>query len=248
MRLTGNTIFVTGGGSGIGKALAEQLHALGNQVIIGGRRSGLLAEIARANEGMAFVPLDIADTASITAAASRIMADFPALNMLINAAGLQHKDDPASPINDNDLAEMVAVNFLGTVRTTSAFIDHFKNRPEAAIIHVSSMLAYLPLAQISIYCATKAALHSFILSQRYQLRGTNVRVREINPPYVQTDLLNGRLDPRAMPLDQFISETMAVLETDAEEIFVPTAQARRDRLRPDELAMMESFNEMMGTV
>lgn len=248
MKSTGNIIFVTGGSSGIGRALAEQFHALGNQVIIGGRRSDLLADVARANPGMAFVVLDVADPASISAAAKTILADFPGVNMLVNAAGIQRVDNPAVAIDDADLAETVAINFIGSVRTTSAFIDHFRTLPEAAIFHVSSMLAYLPLAQVSVYCATKAALHSFTLSQRYQLRGTNVRVREIIPPYVQTDLLNGKSDSRAMPLDQYIRETMAALATDDDEVLVPSARERRDKLRQDEIAMTTGFNDMMGTV
>lgn len=248
MKSTGNIIFLTGGSSGIGRALAEQFHALGNQVIIGGRRTDLLADVARANPGMAFVALDVADPASIAAAAKTILADFPGVNMLVNAAGIQRVDDPASAIDDADLAETVAINFMGSVRTTSAFIEHFRTLPEAAIFHVSSMLAYLPLAQVSVYCATKAALHSFALSQRYQLRGTNVRVREIIPPYVQTDLLNGKSDNRAMPLDQYIHETMAALATDDDEVLVPSARERRDKIRQDEVAMTVGFNDMMGAV
>lgn len=248
MQSTGNTIFITGGSSGIGRALAEQFHILGNQVIIGGRRADLLADVAKASPGMAFVAIDVADPASIAAAAERVLGDYPATNMLLNAAGIQRVDDPGSAIDDRDLTAAVATNFLGAVRTTSAFIDHFKQLPAAAVFHVSSMLAYLPLAQVSIYCATKAALHSFALAQRYQLRGTNVRVREIIPPYVQTDLLNGKSDPRAMPLDQYIRETMAALETDADEVLVPIAQERRDRMRQNEIAMTEGFNDMMGTV
>ncbi len=248
MKSTGNIIFLTGGSSGIGRALAEQFHALGNQVIIGGRRTDLLADVARANPGMAFVALDVADPASIAAAAKTILADFPGVNMLVNAAGIQRVDDPASAIDDADLADTVAINFMGSVRTTSAFIEHFRTLPEAAIFHVSSMLAYLPLAQVSVYCATKAALHSFALSQRYQLRGTNVRVREIIPPYVQTDLLNGKSDNRAMPLDQYIHETMAALATDDDEVLVPSARERRDKIRQDEVAMTVGFNDMMGAV
>lgn len=248
MKMTGNTIFVTGGSSGIGRALAEHFHALGNQVIIAGRRTDLLADVARRHPGMAFVALDVGDPASVRAATTQVRTDFPAVNILINAAGIQRADDPGGVIDDSILAETVAINFMGAVRVTSAFIEHFKAQPRAAIFHVSSMLAYLPLAQVSIYCATKAALHSFTLSQRYQLRGSNVRVREIIPPYVQTDLLNGKSDPRAMPLDQYIAETMAALETGADEVLVPTAQERRDRMRQDEIAMTMGFNDMMGPV
>ncbi|GLS98905.1 oxidoreductase [Sphingobium jiangsuense] len=248
MRLTGHTIFITGGSSGIGRALAEQFHARGNQVIIGGRRASLLADIANAHPGMAFIPLDIGDPDSIAAAAARLLADFPKVNMLINAAGIQQVDDPGSAIDDAALTAMVGINFIGTVRMTSALIEHFKRQDEAAILHVSSMLGYLPLSQVSIYCATKAALHSFTLAQRYALRDTHVRVREIIPPYVQTDLLNGKADERAMPLDRFIHDTMDALAGEADEVIVPGAQERRNRLRGDEIAMTAAFNDMMGTI
>lgn len=248
MRLTGNTVFITGGGSGIGRALAEQFHARDNQVIIGGRRTGVLADVAGAHPGMAFIGLDVGDPDSIKAAAARLLAEFPAVNVLVNAAGIQRVDDPGSPIDDSALTDMVGINFMGTVRMTSALIEHFKGLDEATILHVSSMLGYLPLSQISLYCATKAALHSFTLAQRHALRDTPVRVREIIPPYVQTDLLNGKADERAMPLDRFIRETMEALATEADEVIVPGAQERRDRLRGDEIAMTAAFNDMIGTI
>jgi uncharacterized oxidoreductase len=248
MKLTGNTILITGGNSGIGRGLAEALHARGNRVIVAGRRADRLEQVTAANPGMASVVLDVSDHDSIRHAAAKVLAGFPALNVLVNCAGIQIIDEAAGPIDDADLMSMVSTNLLGPIRLTSALIEHLKTRPDAAIVHVSSMLGYLlPLSAVSVYCATKAAIHSFAQSQRYRLRDTGVSVIEIVPPYVQTELLGGTAanDPRAMPLDAFIAETMALLETDAEEILVSVARSRRDMLRKDELAAVAGFNDQL---
>lgn len=248
MKLSGNTILVTGGGSGIGRGLAEALHKLGNEVIIAGRRKTFLAETAAANPGMQTLTLDVADAASIAEAVPELIGRYPRLNVLINSAGIQRLDDPANAINDDDLVSTVATNFLGPVRLTAALIDHLKGQQFAAIAHVTSMLGYLPHAKLAIYSATKAALHSYILSQRYALRGTSVAVLEISPPYVQTELGNGANDPRAMPLQTYISETMEILAGEEDDILIESAKRRRDSLRNDENGAMTKFNDMMPNI
>ena len=246
MKLTGNTIFITGGGSGIGRGLAEALHKLGNQVIISGRRKSNLDSTTQANPGMHAVELDIANSASIAAVAKRLIADYSALNVLINNAGVMLIDDAAGKIDDLLLTSTITTNLMGPIRLTSALIEHLKKQANAAVIYNTSALAFVPLALTAVYSSTKAALHSFVLSQRYRLKGTSVRVLEIVPPWVQTDLLNSSEDPRAMPLKAFIDETIAVLGTDAEEILVEQAKPFRNNPGPNESALVTQFNDVMA--
>jgi uncharacterized oxidoreductase len=246
MNLTGNTIFITGGGSGIGRGLAESLHQLGNQVIISGRRASALAETTRANPGMASVELNIEDPASIASVARKLLADYPKLNVLINNAGIMRIDDVSTEVDDTTLVSTVTTNLFGPIRMTSALIEHLKQQPAAAVINVTSGLAFTPLAPTAIYCATKAAIHSYTQSLRFKLKQTQVKVLELAPPYVQTDLLNGKEDPRAMPLDAFIAETMTLLATDADEILVERVKPLRNNAGPNEAAFVNHFNDMMA--
>jgi len=131
---------------------------------------------------------------------------------------------------------------------TSALIDHLKQQPEAAVIHVTSGLAFTPLAFTAIYCATKAALHSYTMSQRFKLKGTTVKVLEIAPPWVQTDLMGPEQanDPRAMPLKDFIEETVQVLGTDADEVLTQRVGMLRNNVGPNEWEFVEKFNDMLA--
>lgn len=246
MKVTGNTIFITGGGSGIGRGLAEALHKSGNQVIISGRRKERLVEVANANPGMHWVELDIEDPASISRVADRIIAEYPKLNVLINNAGIMQIDDVASEIDEKLLVSTIATNVTGPMRMTGALIEHLKRQAAAAVINNSSVLAFVPLAMTAVYSATKAALHSYTLSLRYKLKGTPVKVLEIAPPWVQTDLLGSNNEPRAMPLTEFIEETMRVLGTDADEVLVERAKPLRNNAGPNEAAFVFQFNDMMA--
>jgi uncharacterized oxidoreductase len=246
MKLTGNTVFITGGGSGIGRALAEALHKLGNKVIISGRRKDHLAATIKANSGMRSVELDVADPGSIAAVAKKLIADYPELNVLINNAGIMQIDDAAGVVDEAVLVPTVMTNLLGPIRMTSALIDHLKKQTTATVINVSSGLAFTPLAMTAVYCATKAAVHSYTLSQRYQLKGSSVTVLELAPPWVQTDLFGGKSDPRAMPLREFIDETMTVLATNATEILVEGVKMLRNNVGPDEGAFLTQFNDRLA--
>ncbi|GFZ96705.1 SDR family oxidoreductase [Dyella caseinilytica] len=243
MKLTGNTIFITGGGSGIGRGLAEALHKLGNKVIIAGRRRSHLNAVIAANPGMEAIELDIADPASIDRVATKLIADHPELNVLINNAGIMQADTVAGKIDDALLTSTITTNLIGPIRMTSALIEHLKSKNNAVVAYTSSVLAFVPMAVTGIYSATKAAIHSYVLSQRFMLRNTSVRVLEIAPPWVRTELMNSQEAEQAMPLDQFIAETMKILGTDADEIVVNAAEQFRGNAGPNEHGLVNGFNE-----
>jgi uncharacterized oxidoreductase len=243
MKRTGNTIFITGGGSGIGRGLAEAFHKQGNKVIISGRRRGHLDEVVKANPGMHAVELDITDPASIAAVAKKLIAEHPGLNVLINNAGIMMPDGAAGPVDDKLLVDIVTTNLIGPVRMTSALIEHLKGKQDAAIAYVSSVLGFVPMAPTAVYSATKAAVHSYALSQRFLLKEAGIRVFEIAPPWVRTDLMNSREAADAMPLDDFIKETMAVFATDADEILVERAKDFRNNPGPNEHQLVNGFNQ-----
>jgi uncharacterized oxidoreductase len=243
MKLNGNTIFITGGGSGIGRGLAEAFHKLGNKVIISGRRRANLDAVIAANPGMAAVELDITDPASIDAVAARLIAEHPDLNVLINNAGVMLPDNAGGRVDDKLLVDTVTTNLVGPIRMSSALVEHLKGREDAVIAYTSSVLGFVPMAVTAVYSATKAALHSYTLSQRFMLKESGIRVLEIAPPWVRTDLMDSREAEEAMPLDQFISETMAVLATGVDEILVEGAKAFRSNVGPDEYVLVNSFNE-----
>jgi uncharacterized oxidoreductase len=220
MNPTGNTILITGGGSGIGRGLAEAFHKQGNQVIIAGRRQSVLDETTAANPGMKSLTLNIEDPAAIKAFAAKVAADFPSLNVLINNAGIMKAENLAAD-SPEDLANALATaesiittNLLGPLRLTSALLPTLKQQPKATIVTVTSGLAFTPLAATPTYCATKAAIHSWTQTLRYQLRDTNIEVLELTPPYVQTELQGARQasDPNAMPLAEFISEAVTLFD------------------------------------
>ncbi|WP_318387877.1 SDR family oxidoreductase [Enterobacter sp.] len=243
MKLTNNTIFITGGTSGIGRAMAEKFHQLGNQVIISGRRKALLDSVTAANPGMDSVVLDVTDAASITAAAQSVLARYPALNVVINNAGIMPFDNAGGVQDDEMAVTLLNTNLLGPVRVSSAFLEHLKTQPDAVLINNSSILAYIPLATNALYSATKAAIHSYTLSQRFLLRDTGVKVIEISPPWVDTDLIYKSGDERAMPLDDFIRETFDKLATDTIEAIVDRVLPARDNPGANEHAVVNAFNQ-----
>lgn len=234
MHLQGNTLFITGGGSGIGRGLAEAFHQLGNnQVIIGGRREDVLRATCAANPGMQWITLDTTNAASIQSAAERLTRDFPALNVVINNAGIQRLHDFAidTPLDDDLIAQEIETNFTGVIRLCAAFLPHLRRQESATLINVSSGLALVPLARFPVYCATKAAVHSFTQSLRYQLRDTCVKVVELIPPYVDTELGHTSREvrpthggPPPMPLADYVQAAMQELQCGGENAAVGTAK------------------------
>jgi uncharacterized oxidoreductase len=247
MQMSGNTILITGGGTGIGRGLAEAFHAEGNQVVITGRRKKLLDETIAANPGMKASVLDVGNGEAIRSFAEKLQEDCPALNVVIQNAAIMR---PESLLDGAiaDAEETVMTNLLGPIRLTAALLPLLVRQPQAAIMTVSSGLAFLPMAGTPTYCATKAAIHSYTQSLRYQLRDTSVQVIELIPTYVQTQLLrpNQMNDPNAMPLKDFIAETMNMLKTSpqATEIYVERVKPWRfAEANSDYDTFFKSFND-----
>jgi uncharacterized oxidoreductase len=224
MKMTDNTILITGGGSGIGRGLAEAFHHLGNQVIITGRTQKSLDETCAANPGMKSLTVDVSDPKSIQSFAGKVTKDYPSLNVLINNAGIMQPENLLEKPDASVAEAIVTTNLLGPIRLTAALLPPLRKQPRATIMTVSSGLAFVPLAMTPTYCATKAAVHSYTQSLRYQLKATKVEVIELIPPYVQTTLMGDQQaeDPRAMPLKEFIDEVMSILKSqpDVKEVCV----------------------------
>lgn len=230
MQMSGNTILITGGGSGIGRGLAEAFHKQGNQVFITGRRKQQLDQTTAANPGMKSAAVDVADPEAIRSFADKLKSDYPALNVVIHNAGIMRPESLESGKVD-DAEAIIATNLLGPIRLTAVLLPLLEKQSRAAIMTVSSGLAFVPMAMTPTYCATKAAIHSYTQSLRYQLKNSRVQVIELVPPYVQTELMGPAMasDPNAMPLKDFISETMNILRNspDVTEVCVERVKPLR---------------------
>lgn len=221
MKTTGNTIFMTGGTSGIGLELARRFRDLGNTVIISGRRKDLLDRVAL-EDNIEGVVVDVADPASIATAFAEVTARHT-VNVLITMAGIMQAENLQDPAHLATSEATIDINLLGTIRSITTFLPYLEQQTDPVVMTVSSGLAFVPLAMTPTYNATKAAIHSYTQSLRLQLAGTNLQVIELVPPAVQTNLLNGAApDPTWMPLDEFTNESIALIQQhpDAHEILV----------------------------
>ncbi len=210
MKTSGNTILITGGGSGIGRALAHRFHDAGNTVIVAGRRLDPLEETVAGRANMHAIELDVESAAGIEAFSRRLLAEHPALNVLVNNAGIMRTEVLDGSRDLGDAEATITTNLLGPIRLTNALIDHLKQQPGAAIVNSSSGLAFVPLLAAPTYNATKAAIHSYTVSLREVLKG-RVEVIELVPPAVQTGLTPGQETREGyLPLDAFIEEVMTL--------------------------------------
>ncbi|MFS0774102.1 SDR family oxidoreductase [Sphingomonas sp. 1P08PE] len=233
MKTSGNTILMTGGGSGIGEALAHRFHDRGDTVIIVGRRPEALQQAAKGRDRIHIMTLDVEDAEAVDAFADKVVADFPSLNVLFNNAGIMMFEDLTKRRSLVDAEATLAINVLGPIRLTNALIDHLTGQPDAAIVTVTSGLAYVPLVAAPTYSATKAAIHSYTVSLRTQLAG-KVEVIELAPPGVQTDLTPGQANrPGYMPLDAFADAVAAQFgrQSTPPEILVDEVQFLRQAER-----------------
>lgn len=210
MRMTDNTILITGGGSGIGRALAHSFHDLGNTVIVAGRRQDALDVTAKGRDRIHTLTLDVESADGITDFAHRLVSAHPQVNVLINNAGIMRFEDATAARDLADAEATIVTNLLGPIRLTNALIDHLKRQDGAAIVNVTSGLAFVPLLATPTYNATKAAIHSYTVALREVLKD-QVEVIELAPPAVQTGLTPGQATRDGyMPLDAFIAEAMTI--------------------------------------
>lgn len=247
MKISGNTILVTGGGSGIGRALAQRWHDLGNYVIVAGRRQDALDETIAGRANMAAMTLDVESVEAVENFAAKLIAAHPALNVIVNNAGIMAREDMTAR-RDLSVAEATIVtNLLGPIRLIDALVDHLAATPDAAIVNVSSGLAFVPLPGAPTYSATKAAIHSYTVSLREQLKG-KIEVIELAPPAVRTDLTPGQSTRDGyMPLDDFADEVIGLFQQvpTPSEILVknvlPLRTAEAEGRFPDVLAFLNNL-------
>lgn len=244
MQTTGNTIVITGGTSGIGLAFAQKFMELGNKVIICGRRKERLDRISAEHQGIETFVCDVANAGDRERFVADVLRQFPETNVLINNAGVQLLADMTKPVDLSRVNLEVETNFIAPLHLASLFVPHFSGKQSgAAIVNISSGLAFVPLAFMPVYCATKAAIHSLTLSLRYQLRHTAIRVFEIAPPAVDTELGSDRRADKTqshggMPVDEFIKAALEALANDTLEAPVGTAINSREKRE----ALLEVMN------
>lgn len=241
MNISGNTVLITGGTSGLGKAFAEEFIKGGSTVIICGRRKDRLAEMEKKHPGIVTRVCDVASSAQREDLCKWAVDNYSSLNVLINNAGIQLATDLTKPLDLDKVRSEVETNFFAYIHLTSLLAPHLKTKQEAAIINISSGLAFAPIAFMPVYCATKAAVHSVTLSLRHQLKDTSVKVFEIAPPSTDTELgYQRRSDPSqshgGLPIHEFITEAMEAIKNDVLEAAV--GDAKGIRAKPEEVFKM----------
>lgn len=223
MKTTGNTILITGGTSGIGLELTKQLLERGNTIIVTGRDTKKLDETKKRFSGLHTIASDVSRTGDIEKLVTEVTTKFPKLNWLISNAGIMNEINLHEDVTLEQLTREIEINLMGPIRMTRAFLAHLKTQPSAAIVNVTSGLAFTPLPSSPVYCATKAGLHSFTLSLRVQLKKTAIKVFELAPPATETPLL-ADANPEdmkgisVMKVDAMVAEGIKGFEADKFEI------------------------------
>lgn len=241
MKTTGNTILITGGSSGIGFEFCKQFLALRNIVVATGRDEAKLQKLKSQLPGVHIVKSDVSRSGEIESLLKKVTSDFPGLNVLINNAGIMHRINMHDAPSDlESLTDEIDINLKGPIRMAKAFLPHLKTKEEAAIVNVSSGLAFVPLPISPVYCATKAGLHSFSLSLRVQLKNTRVKVFEVAPPATETELLadmsqEDRKGVSIMKVDDMVADSIKRMAADQLEIRPGQANSLKlmSRLAPD---------------
>lgn len=245
MQISNNTILITGGTSGIGRGLAEALHKRNNKVIIAGRRKKLLNEVASANPGIEGLEVDVSDPAQVSEFVKTVEKKYPNLNVLINNAGVTMLEDwTKGNVDVIEIQNIIATNISAVVNLTAALVPILKKKSNASIITTTSGLAFVPLSAAPTYSATKAFLHSWLQSLRYQLRDS-IEILELAPPYVQTEFGGAAqaTDPRAMPLNEYIAEVMQIMESGD----MPSGEILVERVKGFRVAERNgSYNSLFG--
>ena len=248
MKTAGNTILITGGATGIGLALAEALTKADNVVLICGRRTERLDEAKRRVPTIHVLPCDVADGGGRQALFDWAVRYFPSMNLLINNAGIQRQIDLRTGVKDLLGGEdEIETNFRAPAQLAALFIPHLVKQESAAIVNISSGLGFAPLAFMPIYCATKAAMHSYTLSLRHQLKGTSLKVFEIIPPTVDTELDRGARarrgqQDRGIKPEEVATATLQALEADTYEAAIGRAQWLMAEGRKDPEALFQRMN------
>jgi uncharacterized oxidoreductase len=238
MKTSDNTVLITGGATGIGLALAEQFVKLGNNVLICGRRENKLREAVQKLPGIHFLVCDLGNSAGRKKLADWTSDNFPGMNVLINNAGIQSYLDLKAPLNIDAVRQECEINFITPVHLSNLFVGQLKKQENTAIINITSGLAFAPLSFMPVYCATKAAMHSFSLTLRHQLSKTHIKVFEIAPPTVDTELDKGERDKRGhtdrgIKPEEFAIQAIEAIRNDIYEAAI--GSANNLRLKREEL-------------
>ncbi|WP_139923256.1 SDR family oxidoreductase [Hymenobacter sp. DG01] len=242
MNLAGNTVLITGGGSGIGLALAERFQQAGSTVIAVGRREDKLREAQQQLPGLHIRTCDVAQAADRVALAEWARQEFPQLNVLVNNAGIQRRFQLTEEEDWETRRQELVINVEAPIHLTTLLIPHLRTQTNPAIINVTSGLAFAPMAQAPIYSATKAALHSFTLSLRHQLAATPIRVLEVVPSAVNTDLGGAGLHTWGVPVNDFADSVMQRLAAGEQEVGYGTSEEIRRASREQIDARFQLIN------